>query len=142
MKTHTIKTPTAELIIVEPSQSWGLKVGEEALLIYDHTKKVFGKTHTFKGSYTLLGKPDEIAENEKWDVYKPYKGSMEKETTKESLLSFLDSEIYWDVNPIKHPKDYSLAHQSLNWYAEQEKKFIEAEQKTFDRSRTLIFVKQ
>lgn len=149
MKTHTIKTPKAELLIVEPPISWGLVRGEESLLIYDHTKKVFGKTHTFNGDYTLLGSPDEISEEDARELvesqtfgkghvsYMDYKSSKRNarlfgRTAKESLLSLLETEIFW-----KNPYDKS----GMTFANEYENKWQEAEQKTFDRNRSLIFKK-
>lgn len=102
MKTHTIKTPTAELLVLELPETGS-------------TFDVLTALNSETEGYTLLGKPDKISE---------------ERTVKESLLSLLESEIYWDVNPLAneiHAPDIEEWH--------------EAEQKTFDRNRSLIFKK-
>lgn len=144
MKTHTIKTPTAELLIVEMPE----KIDRCWVLVHSNhiwiNNRETGDIHRVKGSYTLLGKPDEVREDEKWDVYKPYIGSIEKETAKESLLSLIESEIYWDMNPYESKVDSLVSNNSANGCALYRKafhEFCETEKKTFDRKRTLIFKK-
>ena len=102
----------------------------------------------FKGSYTLLGKVDEIREEDArelveapepyWEDNKNQKviGNAEWSYAK-SLLSILESEIYWS-NPIKIiPRGEAPEHERVK----NQNEFEEAEHKTFDRNRTLIFVK-
>lgn len=150
MKTHNIKTLTAELLIVEAKDdntAWVIvfqKYGARAV-----------------ADYTLLGKPDEISEEDavelveddakdKWGNPRGYKDYQDlnyyHDTANESLLSLIESKIYWE-NPIPKPDNYNLwakygdytqygvglTTESLKWY--------KAEQKTFDRNRTLIFKK-
>ena len=100
-------------------------------------------------NYTLLGKPDEIKEE---DVAKFVHQSIHTnlfahyvkdipvntycyKTALDSFHSALESEIYWDVNPIppfaKQGEEISVTYTKWN----------EAQEKTFDRNRALIFVK-
>lgn len=135
MKTHTIKTPTAELLLVELPEN----IERDYSLIYgtnpEETYLSFRKNAEFKppqkseklenGIWKLLGKPDEIREEDAKQLvqainvgtstrYVPsvkFYNSVRRayfETAKESLLSFLGSEI-----------------------TEQ-----------FDKTRTLVFVKK
>lgn len=97
--------------------------------------------------YILLGSPDEIREddarelveetemgvklNSKKYKYRAYDSQLGYATATESLLSAIESEIYWE-NPIP-PFAKQGEEISAKWY--------EAESRTFDRNRTLIFVK-
>ena len=97
--------------------------------------------------YILLGKPDEIREEDARELvekvmncqhFQNYKGRKENDfanlwckNATESLLSAIESEIYWE-NPIP-PFAKQGEKISAKWY--------EAESRTFDRNRTLIFVK-
>lgn len=157
MKQKIITTLKKNILIVELPENTQFDVLVNNSLWKDGIKFLTGteeKFHFIKGSYTLLGKSDEIREEDARELvdisrrygYKNYNKKDEMSNSYfisavDSLLSVVESVIYWDVNPIKHPKDYSLAHQSLNWYTNQEKKFIESEQKTFDRNRSIILVK-
>lgn len=106
--------------------------------------------HHIKGSYTLLGKPDEIKEedvkklvhsdlNEMTDEFfcRDYKSdwvdNFDLLSALESFHSALGSEIYWNVNPI------DIKGQTFS--NEHENKWQQAQEKTFDKNRTLIFVK-
>lgn len=165
MKTHTIKTDNAELLLVELPQGWIFNTYKDQIGFCNEINKPITQ---IKGSYTLLGKPDEISEENAtelveskfidfwypnefdgygFDKFKNYKtGEFSEVDAKESLLSLIETEIYWE-NPFKKPDNYNLwakygdytqygvglTTESLKWH--------EAEQKTFDRKRTLIFVK-
>lgn len=145
MKNHTIKTPTADLLVVELPRVCDYKLTKEMIFIMDKERSTI---HRFKGSYTLLGKPDEISENDakelvdkdpwvwSFESYRDYSIKPTKYNTlitaKESLLSLIESEIYWE-NPIKV---HTWASENADIYYKQ---WHEAEQKTFDRNRTLIF---
>lgn len=141
MKTHTIKTPTAELMIVELPRVCDFDLYHDKIYIYDHEAKE-GKS--IDGSYTLLGKPDEVKEEDAmelveapepyWEDNKNQKviGNAEWSYTK-SLLSLLESKIYWE-----NPYDKS----GMTFANEYENKWQEAEKKTFDRNRSLIFKKE
>lgn len=170
MKTHTIKTPTAELMILElPKEAFNaysiyVREDDETSICYRWNSDVNDlRVFKIKGSYTLLGKPDEIREEDAMEVvhevegynpvlkkfhkaYRLYNGRIIRatHTAKQSLLSLLESEIFWDVNPEGrfpryafdeniNPKDIKARAYHQKWY--------EAEQKTFDRNRTIIFKK-
>ena len=112
----------------------------------------------FKGSYALLGKVDEIREEDaavlvEWgdadpsgdrfmigyrsyfDGYKDDVPQFTSKTAKESLLSLLESEIYWE-NPYAEPDKCinGIDNPCYEWWHE-------AQSRTFDKSRTLIFFK-
>ena len=114
-----------------------------------------------KGSYTLLGKLDKISEENAIELVKSFQfGTKENPhlrfldyktdyfhcfTATESLMSALETRVYWDVNPIPTPEiqgGYTpdgcfVGGYDDNWISEFEK----AESRTFDRNRTLIFKK-
>lgn len=130
MKTHIIKTAKIELLIIELPEN-GNTFDDLTLLNYETE------------GYTILGKPAEIREDDARELvqkisfgFKNYK-SKDIEFflhAKESLLSAIESEIHWE-NPIKV---HTWASENTDIYHKQ---WHEAESRTFDRSRTLIFVK-
>jgi hypothetical protein len=112
--------------------------------------------------YTLLGKPDEIKEDEAKELveetemgvklnskkykYRAYDSQLGYATATESLLSALESEIYWEnpygKEPIKNLQsstfggEKTIIHRNpmnILWH--------EAESRTFDKKRVKIFVK-
>lgn len=150
MKTHTIKTPTAELLIAELPRKADVEIFPNSIEIYN---QFTGQEETIKGSYTLLGSPDEIREEDARELVKqsihthlfahyvkgiPVNTYCYKTATK-SLLSLLETEIYWNVNPIKlNP----IQNERLgDIWSDKHSKWLEAELRTFDRNRSLIFVK-
>ena len=153
MKNYHIKDLLKkELLIVELPKSWGLTIGDEYLLIYDHEEKTFGKTYTFKGSYTLLGKPDEISENIAKELvnlhesgyYKDYiNGNNFFTLPSKSLLSALESEIYWNVNPWgnRMPIFVEASPSAFKFVEKEKERWKQAQEKTFDKKRVKIFVK-
>ncbi len=139
MKTYHIKDLLKkELLIVEAKDekiAWAIifqKYGVKAV-----------------SDYTLLGKPDEIKEEDVKDLIEKRNGIgyIFGNTTHgkaiDSFNSALESEIYWDVNPIEKPKETNLNDSffGMQTYFNQEVRFDEAESRTFGKSRTLIFVK-
>lgn len=159
MKTYKIKDLLKkELLIVELPRVCDYELDDEMLWGINLEN---GFTYRAEGSYTLLGKPDEISEeNAKefverigdgdpcyqgdWFVnYQDHESMFE--TAKESLLSLLESEIYWDVNPYESKADSLVSDNSANGCALYRKafhEFCEAEKKTFDRNRSIILVTQ
>lgn len=155
MKTHTIKTPTAELLVVELPET-----GSTFDILTAINSEIEG--------YTLLGKPDEISEEDAKELVETkqygshpffctldyrYKGKNKDGFNpgfcaddgyqfRRSLLSLIESEIYWE-NPLQS----SPPTDDLTFYDSKEERKIafekwhEAEQKTFDRNRSLIFKK-
>lgn len=147
MKTHTIKIPKAELLVVELqteviNSSYHIHKTRKGILLKDDTGEKF-----VSNRYTLLGKPNEVKEEDARELvrkmpfsfsdryldYKPYIYSPNHfKTAKESLITLLESKIYW-----KNPYDKS----GMTFANEYENKWQEAEKKTFDRNRSLIFKK-
>ena len=102
-------------------------------------------------NYTILGSPDEIKEEDVLDLveivgkddllgvfYKNYKNPhymMQPTSAIESLHSALETVIFW-VNPYAEPDKFvgGFKNPCYEWWHE-------AESRTFDRNRTLIFVK-
>lgn len=99
--------------------------------------------------YTLLGSPDDLKEEdarelvESWEsvakdgtrAYQNYKdGIPKKRTALESFNSALEKEILWE-NPYAEPDKFidGFDNPCYEWWHE-------AESRTFDRTRTLIFV--
>lgn len=150
MKTYEIKTPTAELLIVQlPYRATDFSVLDtgEALAVcaFDENDDCLDVKGISK-DYTLLGKPNEIKEEDAMELfYNPIDSTnLTHYANLRNLFSLLESEIYWDVNPISQylvfignvsEIDKQIALQK------QKRRFEEAEQKTFDKNRTLIFVK-
>lgn len=110
--------------------------------------------HFIEGSYTLLGSPDDLKEEDvkdliqenEWNNFIHHKGSVETETygktidtALESFNSSLGKEIYW-VNPLGKSRPSFYDYASLIQYQGDCKDFDEAESRTFDRTRTIIFV--
>lgn len=128
--------------------------------------------------YTLLGKHDEIKEEDaeklvdkiipngftgsptpyKWyrDYTEPINSDLDYPflNATESLLSALESEIYWNVNPLgaepnhidykfeKYKGEYHFKSEShKSRYGNAYEKWQQAEFDTFNKNRTLIFVK-
>lgn len=145
MKTKIISTLKKELLIIELPENGYYEEYRDGIEVRDFlTDEVLTLA-----DYTLLGKPDEIKEEDarelvespidKWgdDKFRfldyRYDGCYDLFTATESLLSVLESEIYWDVNPI------DIKGQTFS--NEHENKWQQAQEKTFDKNRTLIFVK-
>ena len=160
MKTYHLKDLLKkELLIVElPENNW-LSIFPRLILICDRETNEY---HHIKGSYTLLGSPDEIKEDNVRDLveivveddllgvfYKNYKNPhymMQPTSAIESFNSALEKEILWK-NPIKIPSS-----DDINWFRNQpDSDFSErytrvfdwykAQEKTFDKKRVKILVK-
>ena len=174
MKTAEIKTLLKkELLIVELPEEYSLdytyyREDDETEIAFYLGDDCVQLKH-FKGDYILLGKPDEIREDaakelvesnfiEFWypnefdgygfDKFKNYKTAEFSEVDAiESLLSALESEIYWENpmgidEPIENFQsstfggEKTIIHRNpmnILWH--------EAESRTFDRNRSIIFVK-
>src|SRR5690606_20049265 len=109
MKTYQIKELLKKgLLIIELPEGGEYTLYDDMLYVWDDKTDNHKR---FKGSYTLLGKPDKISEEDAmelveapepyWEDNKNQKviGNAKWSYTK-SLLSLLESEIYWE-NPIK-----------------------------------------
>lgn len=159
MKAYHIKDLLKkDLLIIElPEDNW-LSVFPRFIWICDRETNEY---HHIKGSYTLLGKPDEIIEDDAMELVQcinvgttnKYIASVEffnnvnnryYETAKESLLSAIESLIFWENPHGKFPRynfDESVNPNDIKarFYYQ---KWHEAELRTFDRSRSIILVKQ
>lgn len=143
MKTKIITTLKKELLIVEAKDekiAWAIifqKYGVKA--VSDYT--LLGKTDEIKeeDARELVGEGFNISTNKK--VYNDYKDDCNCfKTALYSFHSALESEIYWE-NPEPKLSDFEYFLPSINEGVKLQKKFNEAQEKTFDRNRTLIFVK-
>lgn len=152
MKTKKITELKKEILVIEFPEGYELAgVTHGAIYYYDNQMNYedYPLSILVEGSYTLLDKPDEISEEDAKTFvdrdksvmfeYKNYNGGKRFLTALESFNSALESEIYW-VNP--HGKEepkcirYGTSPErikNLDWRVAQEK--------TFDKKRTLIFVK-
>ena len=153
MKTKIISTLKKELLIIELPRKSDVEIFPNSIEIYN---QFTGQEETIKGSFTLLGKPDEIKEEEvkdlaeSWEsvakdgtwIYENYLGGRipKKKTALESFFSAIEKEITW-VNPILNPSDIEDYHPTIDESIVAQNKFDKAQEKTFDKKRTLIFVK-
>ena len=158
MKTKLISTLKKELLIIELPEETYYEVFKHGILFKDHLES---EREFIEGTYTLLGSPDEIKEDDAKELvnlhesgyYKDYiNGNNFFTLPSKSFISALVSEIYWDVNPMgEKPKfeyDFpedgpsdSMYESAVDDFDLSSIKWNEAQQKTFDRNRTLIFVK-
>lgn len=148
MKTYHIKDLLKkELLIIEWQDDYEI-VGR-IIFGKSNQKGVLENLFNLDG-YTILGKLDEIREDDARELvekvmncqhFQNYKGRKENDfanlwckNATESLLSAIESEIYWE-NPIppfaKQGEEISVTY--AKWY--------EAESRTFDRNRSIILVK-
>lgn len=170
MKSYVIKTAKAELLIVEMPRVYDYELTKEGLFVKDYGSHL---SDYIEGSYSLLGKPDRISEEDaddlveketfchfngkEYTIYRNYEEERSRginwmvktrephKTAKESMLSLLSSEIYWE-NPYREKVFANMGiSASMVRAANREiysEKWHEAEQKTFDRNRSLIFKKK
>lgn len=153
MKTKIISTLKNELLIVEiPKESTFREIF--GLIGADENNSPNYHLTVYKFSdYTLLGTPDEIKEEDVKDLVEKvfgigYKfGNTTHGKALDSFHSALESEIFWGVNPFKKPENYNLwaKYGDFTQYGvgltTESLKWKEAQEKTFDKKRTLIFVK-
>lgn len=160
MKTAEIKDLLKkDLLIVELPEETYYEVFKHGIYFKDHLNADRG---FIEGSYTLLGSPDEIKEedarelveeteigvklNSKKYKYRAYDSQLGYATALESFHSALEKEILWE-NPIKIPSS-----DDINWFTNQrDGDFSERytrvfdwynnQEKTFDKKRVKIFVK-
>src|SRR5690606_10268213 len=152
MKTYQIKELLKkELLIIELPEGGEYTLYDDMLYVWDDKTDNHKR---FKGSYTLLGKPDEISEEYANDLiqkieydfgtcYRHYSDkTVFAKTATESLLSAIESVIFWE-NPLQStpPTDDLAFYDSKKERRIAYEKWHEAEQKTFNRNRTIIFKK-
>ena len=149
MKTKIITGLKKEVLVIELPENGYWETYRDGTEIRD-----FLTDEKFVTDYTLLGKPDEIKEDDVSEfvkqsiftsLYGHYVSGIDVntycyKTALDSFHSALESEIYWNVNPVKlFDMDNLLKAKHIAY--DEIKKFNEAELCTFDRNRTLIFVK-
>ena len=156
MKTKLISTLKKDLLIIELPENGYYEVFKHGIYFKDHLN---AEREFIEGSYTLLGSPDEIKEEDVKDLvekittrqyknygYVPHYFEYLLSTALESFHSALEKEILWE-NPIKIPSS-----DDINWFRNQRDgdfserytrvfDWHEVQEKTFDKKRTLIFVK-
>ena len=165
MKTKIISTLKKELLIIELPEGTDMKDPIQILknkgnhLVYSkHNGHIISRNKLPDGEWTLLGSPDEIKEDDarelvespidKWgdDKFRfldyRYDGCYDLFTATESLLSALESEIYWE-NPLgdRMPIFVEASPSAFKFVEKEKERWKEAQEKTFDKNRTLIFVK-
>jgi hypothetical protein len=159
MKTKIISTLKHELLIIEHPEETYFEVFTHGILFKDHLS---AEREFIEGSYTLLGKHDEIKDEDVKGLveivgeddllgtfYKDYKNPhymMQPNSALESFNSALEKEILWE-NPYGKEPFENLQSSTFGG----EKTIIhrnpmnilwrESESRTFDRNRTLIFIK-
>ena len=154
MKTYRLKDLLKkEVLIVELPQNGYYSLSENGLNIRDCNSCLLAN---IKGHYTLLGKCDELKDEDVKDLVKVVMGKFYMNynddetdpyyTALESFNSALESEIYWDVNPLGfEPKNIVTGHGSSHLIELVANSFYqswhEAQEKTFDKKRVKIFVK-
>lgn len=160
MKTYQIKDLLKKDLLVVELPKWYRIINYQKPLLEARGNEPHLVESLSLDEYELLGKPDEIKEEDVKDLVqyltrrdstitpKNYlegkDGRFEVITFTESLLSAIESEIYWDVNPEgKFPRyafDENINPKDIKARAYHQK-WHEAQSRTFDRNRTLIFVK-
>ena len=152
MKTATLKLKRKVLVIELPKGTKHYQYNNAFETIsaeVPNDKGVSFEQIRIEKGYTLLGSPDDLKEEdvidlvESWEsvakdgtrAYQNYKdGIPKKRTALESFNSALEKEILWE-NPYAEPDKFidGFDNPCYEWWHE-------AESRTFDRTRTLIFV--
>ena len=129
MKTATTDLLKKQLLIIEISKQTILTKTSTGYMLRDNSNN----EDFFIDGYTLLGKPNELKEEDAEKLfYNPIDSTnLTHYANLRNLFSLLESEIYWE-----NPWGVNGAH--LDSYKDL---WHEAQQKTFDKNRTLIFVK-
>ena len=159
MKTIEIKNLLKkDLLVVELethfiNSSYHIRETPKGVLLTDDTQE-----QKFLYNYTLLGKADEISEEEARELVeskpifgKEYRGMYHiypKESklftasSVLSLLSAIETVVFWE-NPLDEPSDEigCECEECQEGFEIKYNDFMIAQEKTFDRARTLIFVK-
>lgn len=170
MKTITIKTLKKELLVIElPTAETKISIGLHCIGIKPppigkDASDINGYYHIYTEmfhGFKLLGSPDEIKEEDvkdlveqigegqtvKMDGFKNYKNKyLWCLTATESLLSALESEIYWEnpygKEPIENLQSSTFGGEKTIIHRNQMNiLWNEAESRTFDRNRSIILKK-
>ena len=166
MKTITIKTLKKELLVIElPTAETKISIGLHCIGIKPppigkYASDINGYYHIYTEmfhGFKLLGSPDEIKEEDVIDlvgegfnistnkkVFNDYNDDCNCfKTAIESFHSALESVIFWDVNPLgeEEPEIIEGLGSGTLDLAYENKQWNEAQEKTFDKKRTIIFYK-
>ena len=133
MKTKTIKSLKKEVLVIEDSPAIDFYEINPRMLAFN---MLDGSIKIFKGNYTLLGKPEEITRDDVMDLVEVHEFGYVKvsENHLNSPLrhfhSAIEKELFW-VNPVVDKLHCEDCYDDWN----------EAQLNTFEKSRTLIFIK-
>ena len=164
MKTITIKTLKKELLVIElPTAETKISIGLHCIGIKPppigkDASDINGYYHIYTEmfhGFKLLGSPDEIKEEDVKDLvekittrqyknygYVPHYFQYLLSTAIESFNSALEKEILWENPHGKEEPNKSYFLDDKGSFLRQEKKqWHKAQEKTFDKKRTLIFFK-
>ena len=154
MKTKTIKSLKKEVLVIElPINGyWEVLSTETRFKCFDTGEKLILK------NYTLLGKPEEITEDDVRDLveksihtnlFAHYVSGIKPpntfcyKTALESFNSAIEKNLFWENNVSKQLAFIGNVSEIDKQIAlqKQERRWQQAQEKTFDKSRTLIFIK-
>ena len=153
MKTKIITSLKKELLIIELPEETYFEVFKHGILFKDHLE---AEREFIEGSYALLGSHDEIKEEDVKDLVKVVMGKFYMNynddetdpyyTALESFNSALEKEILWEnpygKEPIENLQSSTFGGEKTIIHRNQMNiLWHEAESRTFDRNRTLIFIK-
>ncbi len=137
MKTKVITGLKKEVLVIELPEETYYEVFKHGILFKDHLES---EREFIEGTYTLLGKPDEIKEEDVRSLVSDFDAfENSKYYYLHGFWKLIEKEIYW-VNPNRDIKS-SVLDMTLGMW-EIKKRFLEAQEKTFDKNRTLIFIKK
>ena len=157
MKTKTIKLLKKEVLVIEDSPTIDFYEITPRILAFNMKD---GSIKIFKGNFTFLGKHYEITEEDVIDLveqslhtnlFAHYVSGInppniyQYKTALESFNSAIEKEIFWE-NPFNYEKTHEETVRDelcqCRYITNTESKFLEAQEKTFDKSRDLVFVKK
>ena len=158
MKKRLIKTLKNEILVIELPEETYFEVFKHGILFKDHLE---AEREFIEGSYTLLGSPDEIKEEDVKDLVKQslhtnlfahYVSGInppniyQYKTALESFNSAIESEILWEnpygKEPIENLQSSTFGGEKTIIHRNQMNiLWHEAESRTFDKKRVKMFVK-
>ena len=157
MKTKIITSLKKELLVIELPRVCDYELTKEGIFVKEHGSHL---SDFIEGSYTLLGSPDEIKEEDVRDlvgegfnisankkVFNDYNDDCNCfKTALESFNSALESEILWEnpygKEPIENLQSSTFGGEKIIIHRNPMNiLWHEAESRTFDKKRVKIFVK-
>ena len=146
MKTAEIKDILKkDLLIVELPENGYYEVFKHGILFKDHLE---AEREFIEGSYAILGSPDEIKDEDldgivsDFDAFQNTGEGIGFYDYKKGFFDIVEKEIYW-VNPWgdRMPIFIEASPSAFKFVEKEKERWKEAQEKTFDRNRTLIFIK-